>query len=626
MIMYLECWHGYYFHHQVFHFGLIYTTFFSLFLALCFTLLSTLFSNRTNKIITGIITLLLCLIFAGSYLYINLLTVPFTIHVTTMASQAFDFIDIFFISVREHLHPLWLFFVPFLYFLLKETKKKIPTSYHFEKKCLLISILVSYVLAILVLLPFKEEQKSAFKLYFENNDLVSSIQEFGLLTAEILDIERAIIGFEEDIVLIPRLPNELKEMKYNKMDIDFEKLSNETTDEHLKNLYAYFNNEPATNKNQYTGKYKGKNLIVILAESYNSVVLSEELTPTLYQLTNTGFHFNNFYSPLFLSTTGGEFQLMTGLVPSAETLNAWYKGTVYLPFSLGNALGKQNYTANAFHNFNNTYYDRDKTMPTLGFQNFLSCASGLEELMDCTWQGLIIPDDKEMVDVTLKQYVDKEPFVSFYVTVSGHMPYYYNENRRNYDVVKDLPYTDKVKAYIASQIDLDRALKSLINGLKEKGILDDTVICLVGDHYPYGLSIKEINELSTYNRDELFEVNHSDLILWNNDTEKIEIDKVGSQPDVLPTLLNLFGVEYDSRLLIGHDILSDNEGLAIFSDLSWISDSGTYNAKAKTFTPKKEVSEDYVKNMNQWVNNSVIVSKNMIENDVYDKILNREEE
>ncbi len=627
VILYLEIGHSYFLYQNVFHIGLLYLSIFSIFISLILAVLSSLGHEKTNRITIGIITVLLSLIFAGNYLYTTLFSVPFTIYVTQMASQAMDFTNVIFLTIIEHLHPLWIFLVPILFYILCFKKIRIPHIYFYEKKIALESIIAVYILSLLIMIPNMHESKSAFQLYWKDNDLISAIDKLGLLTAEMIDINRAIFGFEQDIVLMPHIPGqENAEVEYNKMDIDFEKLKNEETDNYLKSLYTYFNEEMPTNKNEYTGKYQGKNLIFILAESFNTIAISQELTPTLYQLTNSGFHFTNFYSPVFLSTTGGEFQSMTGLVPSAETLSAWYKGTVYLPFSLGNAFGKQNYTANAYHNWTNMYYNRDKTMPTLGFDNFLSCESGLEERIKCVWEGYEVPSDKEMIDTTIADYAEKTPFVSFYITVSGHMPYYFSDRKRNYDAVKDLPYSEKVKGYLQTQIDLDKALESLINQLKEKNILDDTVICLVGDHYPYALSVDEINELSNYPRDGLFEINHSDLIIWNNDTEKIEIDKVGSQIDVLPTLLNLFGIEYDSRLMIGHDILSDTEGLAIFSDLSWISDSGSYVSKTKQFTPTKEVSEDYVTNKNQWVNNSVVISKRIIEQDVYRKIFSREEE
>lgn len=366
--------------------------------------------------------------------------------------------------------------------------------------------------------------------------------------------------------------------------------------------------------------YKGKNLIFILAESFNTVAVSKELTPTLYRLTNSGFHFTNFYSPSVLSTTGGEFQATTGLIPTSETLNSWYVDDVYLPFSLGNSFSKIGYTPNAYHNWEHMFYNRHETMPALGFP-YLACGNGIETEIDCTWDDYNAPEDKELINKTFPKYADKNPFVTYYITVSGHSPYEITEKKRNYDLVKDLPYSDKIKGYLAGQIDLEKALVALLDNLEQQGILEDTVICLVGDHYPYVIEPDMINEISAYPRDSLFEINHSELIIWNNDTEKVEIDKIGSEADVLPTLLNLFGIEYDSRLLMGHDILSDREGLAIFADMSWISESGSYVSKTKTFTAKKDVPQSYVTQMNQWVNNSAMISKKIITSDLYKNIL-----
>ena len=180
-----------------------------------------------------------------------------------------------------------------------------------------------------------------------------------------------------------------------------------------------------------------------------------------------------------------------------------------------------------------------------------------------------------------------------------------------------------MKAYLATQIELDRALEALIAGLEEEGILEDTVIALVGDHYPYTLTIDEINELSDYERDEVVEVNRSNFILWNSEMETVEVDKVGSEIDVLPTLLNLFGIEYDSRLIVGKDILSDTPGLAIFSNRSWVSDYGTYNSGK--FTLKDGVTleneNEYIKEMNTLVSNYFTLSSNIIKYNMYKYLL-----
>ena len=159
--------------------------------------------------------------------------------------------------------------------------------------------------------------------------------------------------------------------------------------------------------------------------------------------------------------------------------------------------------------------------------------------------------------------------------------------------------------------------------LEKKGKLDNTVIALVGDHYPYTIPVNEINQISSYERDDIIEVNRSNFILWNNEMkEVIEVEKVGSQIDVLPTLLNLFGVEYDSRLIIGKDILSDStEGIAIFSNRSWVTNLGTYISTTGVFTPKEgaEIEEGYINKKNVEVANKFTMSNNFIKYNIYTK-------
>jgi phosphoglycerol transferase MdoB-like AlkP superfamily enzyme len=263
-------------------------------------------------------------------------------------------------------------------------------------------------------------------------------------------------------------------------------------------------------------------------------------------------------------------------------------------------------------------------MKTLGYEKYTGCRNGLEKEMSCKW----LPSDVDLINVTTPKYTSSDHFMTFYISVSGHAPYNFGGGNsmsvRNKNAVKDLKVSEKPKAYVASQIEFDKAVKALIDNLEAAGKLDDTVIVITGDHYPYTLTTDEINELSSYKRDGIVEVNRSNLIIWNNKMEKpIKIDKVGSQIDVLPTLLNLFGIDYDSRLIVGKDILSDYPGLAVFSNRSWVSDKGTYFAYSKKFVPRDgvEVDKDYVNNMNIEVANRFTISGQIIGNNVYQKIL-----
>lgn len=623
VIMFLECFHKYFIYQKIFDWNLIYILILSLFFSFLFTLLSSLSNPKTNKIIIGVITFLLSFLFCGNYIYTTLFSTPFTFKLSSMASQAVSFIDILLNTLSKNVLELLILFLPFIFFCLKRRNLNFDRTFFFEKRVLIIGIFTTYLCSLLILFPFMNRSKSAFRLYFQQNDLSASVRTFGLLTAQRIDIKRAVFGFKDRLFLDDK--EEIDEsLLYNKLELDLEEQKINATEDELA-ILNYFANQNPSKKNEYTGKYKGKNLIFILAESFNQVAVDEKRTPTLYKLQNSGFRFENFYSPVFLSTTGAEFQSMTGLIPTTDTLNTWYKGDNIFPYALGNAFGSIGYTTQSYHNWSYTFYNRDKTMPTLGFPNYMACYNGIEKIMNCKADNNKT-EDAEMMKKTLPIYANQEdPFVTFYITMSGHSPYAMYDDTRNREQVKNLPYSEEAKVYLAGQIDLDKAVETLIKDLEAKGLLDDTVICLVGDHYPYTMDLEEFNQMSTYKRDELFEVNHSDLYIWNNDTEVTNITKTGSIIDILPTLLNLFGIDYDSRLMVGKDLLSDSEGLAIFSDMSWISDKGRYEAKTKTFTPTGEaVSDDYITKMNNRINNSFVISKKIVETDIYRSILEGE--
>ena len=196
---------------------------------------------------------------------------------------------------------------------------------------------------------------------------------------------------------------------------------------------------------------------------------------------------------------------------------------------------------------------------------------------------------------------------------------------RNWDSVKDLPYSHKAKAYLATQIELDKAIGELIKRLEAAGKLENTVIVISPDHYPYGLTLEELNELSSYERDNTFEKPHTPLLIWSGSMEQpIKVDKVCSSLDVLPTVLNLFGIEYDSRLLMGNDIMSNNkEQIVIFSDRSFITEKGRYSSVNGVFIPNEgqEVDENYQEEINQIIYQKFKMSTMILDYDYYRKII-----
>ncbi len=617
---------------QILNTGLIYTTIFLVPFILLFTILTKAFNEKINRIIMTILLAVITIYYEVQLIFFGLFSVPFSFSTIGLASQAFDFVTIVKDAILVRIIPFILILLPFIFRII--LRKKINcTRYHkYTIISLIIMFIISYLLTFVYLQPNKKDDYSANKLYYNLDDQTSIIDKFGLLTYTKIDIKRQLVGYESEIIVekqqVPTKKEEvLDEVVYgdNILDIDFKESGNKN----INNLNNYVQNQTPTNQSEYTGMFKGKNLIFILAEGFNEIAVDEQRTPTLYNMIHTGFNFTNFYSPVYLSTTGGEFQATTGLIPTQEILKLWKKEQPTIEFALGNAFGRLGYRAQSYHNWTYTYYKRNITMKTLGFNNYKGCGNGLEKEMDCHW----LPYDSTMAEVTSKNYLGKEDnFVTYYVTVSGHSPYNTSDNiaKHHWDTVKDLNYSDPVKYYLAAQVELDKMLEKLVEKLKESGELDNTVIALVGDHYPYTLTNKEMNEASSYKKDDTIEVNHSNFILWNSEIkEPITVDKVGSQIDVLPTLLNLFGVEYDSRMIVGKDILSDYEGIAMFSNHSWVTDYGWYQASTRTFTKKEgktlenETEQEYIKRMNNRVTNAFSISKLIIDNDYYKYILGK---
>lgn len=629
LVLYLELIYKISVYHHIWGTNLAYTLLFSIPIIFLITLLDSLFKPKTNKILSFVFTSVFCIYFIFQYIFYSLFSVPFSFQTIALANQALDFTNIIAGALLRNIVMLILFLLPVIILIIFHNKISFKQSNWKKSLICFCIILVFYLLSIISLQFDKGRIYSVYNLYYHIREERKSILEFGLITATRLDIKRTIFDFKETIINEDNNDSNNdstdipKEITYNETDIDFDTLIANSNNKEVVSLLEYFKSSSSTNQNDYTGYFKDKNLIFILAEGFNQIAVDPDLTPTLYKLTHQGFVFNNFYSPVFLSTTGGEFQATTGLIPTQAILKMWKANTPNIYYALGNSFNRLNYTTNAYHDWTYSYYERNRTMPTLGFTSYTGCRNGLEKEINCKW----LPSDIEMMNVTVPKYDTEEKFMTYYITVSGHAPYYMSSGNsialKNKGYVVDLPYSNSVKAYLATQIELDKALEVLLNKLEADGILDDTVIALVGDHYPYTLSTDEINEISSYEKDGVVEVNHSNFVIWNSAMDKVvEVDKVGSQIDVLPTLLNLFGIEYDSRLIVGKDILSDYEGIAIFSDRSWVSDKGTYFANGGKFIPKNgiEVDQDYISKMNRRVANSFTVSNSIIKYNIYKQI------
>ena len=399
---------------------------------------------------------------------------------------------------------------------------------------------------------------------------------------------------------------------------------------------AYVSTLTPSSQNAYTGSFAGKNLIMICAEAFSGFLIDPELTPTLYRLSTNGINFNDYYQQSIAGTTGGEYQLLFGLIPTSggsSIKEITQNGT---HTNMGALLNDKGYFGMAFHNSDYTFYDRHQTHTKLGYsEGYMGVGNGLEDLISPVWPA----SDLELMQETLPMYIDKQPFNVYYMTVSGHSLYTFDRNamsRKNKDAVdawcakKNLSYSESVRAYIASNLELEKAVDYLVKTLEEKGIADDTVICIAPDHFPYGLdsdaalgNMPYLSELYGYPVNTYEERDRSRAIIWCGaleDNDPIIVDTPTSSVDILPTLCNLFGVEWDSRLYVGRDVLSDALPLVFFGNYDWKTDLGHYSSSTKIFTPidgNVVIPEDYVKQISSMVRNRMTFSKSVLSHDYY---------
>ena len=584
------------------------------------------FLNRVfykyGSVVNKIILFLVSIYFSLEIVFKKIFNVYFSIRSAGLAVNVGSFIGETFKYIFNNFLYIVLMFIPFI--LVCVFGKYIKFNRISRKSFFVFLILIYNGFTIYgISTNYNSDIKS---LYF-NVDNDNLYKEYvGVIPTLCLDFKRSIFGIDESVLSVYK--EEVKEVKYDKniIDIDFDSLIENENDDILVSMHNYFKEETGTYKNKYTGYFKDKNLILFMAESFNSIAVREDVTPTLYKFVNSGFIIKNYYSPVILSTIGGEYQELTGLYPSLDILSrVWRNGKNSYNWGIGNRFKDLGYSVYAYHDNQYNFQNRNNYLNALGFSNYTGCGNGLEKKINCkVWPQ----SDVEMIDATFDDYINEDKFLVYYATVSGHMDYNWGNYiaNKNRNLVSGLNYSLESSAYLATQIELDKALESLINKLSKSGKLDDTVIALVGDHYPYALDISNINELSSYERDSTFLINKSNFILWNNKMKSVNIDKVGSQIDVIPTIYNLFGVKYDSRLFAGKDILSNTEGLAIFNNQSWVTDKGSYNSVTKEFiSTGGDVSQEYIDNINNIVKNKVSMSKNLMKYNYYDYVTKKVE-
>lgn len=606
-------------------------------LGLFFTFLSRI--CRRERVNRGIGYALICVfafLFSVQTVYYKIFGSLLTVTLVGMGGDAIvNFFDVAVDGTVRSLPFILLYFLPAavmagLY------RKKILFSDPADTNEALLLACVS-ILAFAAGVPEQGSGSARSDVYYEINTSVDKQTEyFGLVTAERLELGRVLThetGLVTDVIDITTDVNKATEgtesgtapdvepapPAMNIMDeMDFATLLDRADTKELRELSRYFSSLGGTKKNDFTGLFEGFNVIEICAESYWPYFIDPELTPVLYKLTNEGIVFENFYGSFPNTTTNGEFSFCMGLMPDKNRRSFTLSINDYLPFTMAHMMKPLGVTPRAYHNNTAYFYGRINTHTNMGYE-FKAVDYGLE--LSSQWPQ----SDLEMMEKTVDDYIGDERFLAYYMTVSGHAPYDFDANTlaaKNREKVGALEGTEAVRAYVAGQLELEYALEYLLDRLEEAGKLETTLIVLTGDHFPYALSTEELASLAGEKvfEDPFWQYKNS-FICWSGAIkEPIHVDDFCCTQDILPTVLNLLGLEYDSRLLTGTDVFSDSTHIAVLFDGSFRTKDLIYDADRGTvtyLTAKEELPEGYFEKLKMAVNNQFSVSASILRNDYY---------
>ncbi len=612
------------------------------------TLFVTTFSVKIQKIVIGLILSILSIYYIAQLMFYSLMNSFITFRLIGLATEVTNFIS----DIIDVLHPIYLLFlVPILLFGLM--LKNVPLSKH--SIATVYKILFVFFIGASVYGSYQLLNSDAFdvdggvtdiELFadFEYQEL--AMYRFGVLSYLTLDITHSMHEDELslDNLVVEPLPEEVPdpvdisdngdnteddsdevedEVEVIEVDIDeFEEswlvdIENETNDL-AKQLHEIYFSRKIKETNDHTGLFEGKNLILFLGEAFDQISVNESFTPTLYKMSQEGYYFKNHFAPMYSCATGeSEFMALTSLVPVENVCTPNSYSENEYPFSLPALFNKKGYYTSSYHDYYDKYYDRDILHPSLGFSQYLN-RTGLD--MEKLVKGW--PSDEVMMQKSIDYWSDEENFFTFYVTVSGHFPYYDDGTiiLENWDTVKDWDADYLIQKYVATQVELDRSIKYLMDELEAKGELDNTVFAIFPDHYPFKIDPSLLNEYSTVSdRTKDMNANNVPMIIWTPNMEGQVIEKYTNTLDILPTLANLFDLNYDARYYFGQDVFSDSEGLVIFRSSSWITDLGFYNATKNEFTPytDQEVDDSYIERYNKIVRQYFELSYATLESDYY---------
>ena len=603
-------------------------------ISIVLSLVYSIFPKKISKVLI-IFTVLIDSIYSFiQILFLNFLGVYMSFNTVSQVGAVKNYIFDFLKSSKGE---YYLVFLPFIICLLITIVSKIISSNHpidfklkrrfyYENQIVICALLIIFILSSLTYYNTLNEKYSdkyqvlSLKELFLNVSNPSlAIKDFGITSYALLDLKSKYV--ENEIANETIFAYNDNNKTRDKDDTLWLNVINNEQNTNLNTLNRYFIDNDLPSKNAFTGKYKNKNLIVIMMESVNDIIINEEYFPNFYSLYSSSYYFKNNYSPRNSCATGNnEFSAMTSLYSIYNNCTSnLYVNNIY-PQSIFNLFNNKGYITNSFHDYDNTYYERTKIHPNMGSQNYYDVNA-----LNMTYSNVYgaWPSDVTLMEEYLKKLDDiSGNFMSYITTVTTHQPYSsQSEYGDKYlDKFENASYSLELKRYLSKMTELDNAIGVLIDGLKERNLLDDTIIVLFGDHYPYAINLDILNEI--LDRDLTnYENEKVPLIIYDSSLkETITMDEYTSYINLVPTIANLFDLDYDPRYYMGEDLFSsDYQSIVVFYDYSWKNEYAYYNSSTGkiTYFTDFTYTDEEIKEINSQIYAKMNMSSNAIKSNYF---------
>lgn len=397
-------------------------------------------------------------------------------------------------------------------------------------------------------------------------------------------------------------------------------------------VLKFLNKHKTTVNPEYYGKAKGKNVFVFHLESFQQFMINykvngKEVTPNInkfYSDQNT-ISFDNFYHQVGQGkTSDAETMLENSLygLPSGSVMTSY--GTNNTFQAMPAIMDQNGYTTAAFHGDVGSFWNRDNTYKSWGYQYFFSEDYYKTKSNYSIGYGL---KDKIFLKQSV-EYIEQlpQPFYAKLITVTNHYPY--ELDKANQTIEKTTTGDSTVDGYVQTARYLDEAFGEFISYLKQAGLYDNSMIVVYGDHY--GISnnhkkaIAQLLGKKSVNSYDLAQFQKVPFMIHVNGIKGGVNHTYGGEIDVMPTLLDLLGIKNTDTIQLGSDLLAkDRNQTVAFRNGDFVSPTFTkigstiYNNKGENVTDSlTEEQKKEVKEQTSYVDEELSLSDKIITGDL----------